>query len=63
MHTAKQLPTEYRIAATQVITEPAVLRRKLGRVYRLILDYGCWKKAAAQIGAQDGFGETASQTG
>jgi len=63
MHTAEQPTTELRITAAHAITDPAVLRRRLGRVYRLILDYGCWKKAAAQIGARDGFGEAAPQTG
>jgi len=61
VHTAEQPSTELSIAAAHAIADPALLRRKLGRIYRLILDYGCWKQAAAQVGAQDRLGEVAPQ--
>jgi len=53
MCTAEQSSTELRIAVTQAVTDPARLGRKLGRIYRLILDYDYCKQAAAQVGAQD----------
>jgi hypothetical protein len=51
---------EPRIASTDAIVDPAVLRRDLGRIYRLILNYGCWKRAAAQVAAQERFRDVVS---
>jgi len=59
MHTTEQPSTELKIATAQIVTDPAILRLKLGRIYRLILDYSCWKQAAAQAGIQERHCEAA----
>ncbi len=60
MHAVEHSSMESRIASTDAIVDPAVLRRDLGRIYRLILNYGCWKRAAAQVAAQERFRDVVS---
>ena len=48
MSTTEQPTTEFQISAVCTVTDPAERRRRLGRVYGLILDFGRQKSAAAE---------------
>jgi hypothetical protein len=59
MHTTKQLTAELGVTALRPDSEAAVHQRRLGKVYRLILNYDPQKMATTQ----DKLGVVASETG
>jgi hypothetical protein len=59
MHTTKHLTVELGVTALRPNTEAAVHQRRLGKVYRLILNYDPQKMTTTQ----DKLGAVTSETG
>jgi hypothetical protein len=59
MHTTKQLTAKLGVSVLRSDSEAAVHQRRLGKVYRLILNYDPQKMATTQ----DKLGAAASETG
>jgi hypothetical protein len=58
MHTTECAENEYELAARRAAASPTEQQRRLGWVYRLILNYGPKRKAVVQ----GEVGKSASQT-